>query len=186
VVLVGYALGLTLADVQASARAFGVADQIEWYENIPQDAINRHLNRSKVNLLWSRKEGVNRAIIEGMFAGVPCIVREGFNYGHHYAYINEKTGRYASEADLPDTLLWMTENGHRFDPYPWVVEHMTCQRSTQIMEQTLRQHTNESWTTGLAVKTNDLYGMAYWDERDKARFEGDYAFLRSVIRGPRG
>ena len=31
-----------------------------------------------------------------MFAGVPCIVRQGFNYGYRYPYINGQTGCFAA------------------------------------------------------------------------------------------
>jgi len=161
-----------------------VDDQIEWHEGLPQSGVNALLNRSKVNVIWSRKEGVNRAIIEGMFAGVPCIVREGFNYGFKYPYVNEQTGCFAHEDELPDSLAWMVEHHHRFDPRRWVMAHMSCQEATSILEGTIRQHTPGPWRTPLAVKVNTLDGMHYWDEGDAASFAEDYRFLRSTVRPP--
>jgi glycosyltransferase involved in cell wall biosynthesis len=186
VALVGYSLGMSLADLQSLAAHFDVDDQIEWHEGLTQPEVNVLLNRSKVNVIWSRKEGVNRAIVEGMFAGVPCVVRAGFNYGHRYPYINEATGRFADESELPDCLAWMTDNYQRFDPRPWVMEHMSCQRSTAIVEDAVRGHAEGPWSGPLAVKVNGLHGMHYWDDADATRFAEDYRFLRSAIKPDSG
>jgi Glycosyltransferase len=180
-VLIGYQLGLTLEDVRAIASHFGVADQIEWYEQLSQQEINVHLNRSRVNVLWSRKEGANRAIVEGMLAGVPCVMREGFNYGDHYAYMNEQTGRFSTEDNLPETLLWMVEHHDRFSPRSWVLDHMSSQIATRMIEETIRKTVGDESETALAVKVNGLSGMAYWEEQDSHRFDDDYAFLKSTI-----
>ncbi len=136
-------------------------------------------------MIWSRKEGVNRAIIEGMFAGTPCIVREGFNYGYHYPYINSQTGLFSTERELPAKLVWMTENHDRFAPRDWVMAHMTCQHATSILNDAVRQASfdcGERWTEDLAVKTSGLNGLKYWLAEDQKRFEPDYAFLRSTIQ----
>jgi glycosyltransferase involved in cell wall biosynthesis len=182
VALVGYSLGLSIADLQGVAAHHGVEDQIEWHEGLSQPEVNLLLNRSKVNVIWSRKEGVNRAIVEGMFAGVPCIVRDGFNYGFKYPYVNDATGRFADEAELPDCLAWMVENHQRFDARPWVMAHMSCQQSTAILESAIRRHASGVWRTPLAVKVNGLHGMHYWNEGDADRFSEDYRFLRSMVR----
>lgn len=182
VALVGYSLGLSIDDLRRLAAHYGIDDQIEWHEGLSQPDVNLLLNRSKVNVIWSRKEGVNRAIVEGMFAGVPCVVRTGFNYGFRYPYINEATGRFADETELPDCLAWMVDNHHTFDPRPWVMEHMPCQRSTDIVERAIRDRSHGPWSTSLAVKVNGLHGMHYWDENDAVRFAADYRFLRSTIR----
>src|SRR5437879_9782962 len=119
------------------ARDMYVHKHVEIYEWISPEEVNQQLNRAKVNLVWSRKEGVNRAIIEGMFAGVPCILREGFNYGYHYPYINSQTGCFSSERHLPEQLLWMIRNYHQFSPRQWVMANMTCQHATKIISEAI-------------------------------------------------
>ena len=175
-VLVGYRLGLTIDDIYAFGRAFGVSDCLECYENLSQNEVNVQLNRARVNVIWSRKEGVNRAIVEGMFANVPCVVREGFNYGHRYEYVNAFTGAFASERALPRTLLELIERSDSMRPRDWVMEHMSCQRSTQILQRIVDDGTDDAGET--AIKVNGLHGMHYWDETDAARFAADYEFLR--------
>ena len=82
--LIGYPIDCTIADLANEADFYGVRDQLEFHEWLSPDEVNVQLNRARINIVWSRREGVNRAIVEGMFANVPCILRSGFNYGYLY------------------------------------------------------------------------------------------------------
>jgi len=185
VALVGYAGDKSQAEVLDQARYFGVGDQIEMFDSIPLQQVSTLLSRSKLHVLWSRREGSNRAIIEAMLADVPTIVRAGFNYGHPYAHINSQTGRFVREADLADAILEMLDTRAQFSPRQWVLDHMTCQGATVRLEETVRARAlamGEPWTQGLAVKTSNLDGQEYWDRADRERFTGDYDWLASQIR----
>lgn len=185
VILLGYPNAYTKDDIYRLARHHGVDDQLEMYERVGPEEVNRHLNRAKVNLVWSRLEGINRAIIEGFFSGTPGILRAGFNYGYVYPYINGQTGCFANEDELPDKLLWVIRNQERFTPRHWVMENMTCQTATRIIDEVIGQYARragESWSGGLAVKVSQLDAQHYWDESERRRFEGDYAFLRGCRR----
>jgi GT2 family glycosyltransferase/glycosyltransferase involved in cell wall biosynthesis len=184
--LIGYPGDMTRHDVAEMAAFFGVADQVDLHEDIPQTRVNQLLNRAKVSLIWSLKEGVNRAIIESMFAGVPCILRDGFNYGYKYPYVNERTGCFTSEADLPQTLLGAIRDYDRFAPRDWVAANMTCQRATARLEEAIAARAKalgEPWSGGIAVKTNALHTMEYWNVEERDRFAADYAYLRQTLRG---
>ncbi|MFZ0927656.1 MAG: glycosyltransferase [Syntrophobacteraceae bacterium] len=185
--LIGYPMGYTLEDIRSIAKDFGVDDQIEYHEWVTPEEVNYHLNRSKVNVLWSRFEGSNRAIIEGMFAGVPCILRRGITYGHKYDYINAKTGCYADDSDLHHVMLSMVESFDHFRPREWVLENMTCHKAVDILGQTIGEKAlgaGEDWNGGLAAKVNSLHGMQYWDVSHYDKFSADYEYLRSKIRAP--
>lgn len=185
VALAGYALETSQEQILAQARHYGVEDLIEIHERLSPNGVNELLNRSKVNLLWSRREGVNKAIIEGMFANVPCIVHAGFNYGYEYPYINRATGRYATEEQLPDVLADMIANHASFAAHAWVSERMSPQASTRALQSVIWRvgaDLGEVWTRDLAVKVNTLDGLAYWDPSERERFEDDYKALRARIR----
>src|SRR5262249_30647634 len=109
-IMVGYRNDCTLDEIYKEARHYGVHGQLEFFERLSPENVNVQLNRARVNIVWSRKEGVNRAIIEGLFAGVPCILRHGFNYGHPYPFINRQTGCFATEKSLPDDLLRLSRH----------------------------------------------------------------------------
>jgi glycosyltransferase involved in cell wall biosynthesis len=154
---------------------------------LPPDEVNRMMNRAKVNVLWSRREGFNRAVIEGMFAGLPCVMRAGFNYGHHHDYVNPATGRYADEAELPTVLADMVDNHTGYSPREWALAHMTCQHATTVLEEHIRREAErrgDPWSGGLVPHITVLHGNRYLDERDNERFAADYEFLASMIRRP--
>lgn len=177
----GYPVDRSKAEIEAVARWYGVADQVEFVENVPQTQVAAYLRRAKLNAVWSRREGVNRAIIEGMFCDVPCLLPEGFNYGFRYPYVNDQTGRWANDATLPRTLLEMTERPWPHSPRAWVERQITPERATRLIEEAINA-TPGCETGSLAVKVNGLHGMEYWDRSDERRFAGDYEFLRSTIR----
>jgi glycosyltransferase involved in cell wall biosynthesis len=184
--LVGYAWigGLTRDDIYRQAQYFGVSDQIEIVENIPFAQVATELSRSKCHVVWSRREGSNKAIIEAMLADVPSILRAGFNFGQHYPYINPQTGCFADEQSLPEKLLYLAEHYTEFSPRSWILQHMTPQVATGILNDAIRRRAlanGESWTTDIVVKTKQLQRASYWDPADEPRFASDYAFVRSLL-----
>jgi glycosyltransferase involved in cell wall biosynthesis len=189
VLLVGYPMDLTREDIFQLAKLHGVSDQVELFERLKPTDVNGLLNRAKVNVIWSRREGSNRAIIEGFAAGVPGILRSGFNYGYHHPYINSATGSYATDRNLPDRLLEMVKAHERYDPRSWILESMSPQVATRHVDEAIARHAaqvGEKWTTGrLAVKVTSLDSMTYWDETERARFAPDHDFVRSALRAKR-
>jgi len=184
VILAGYPIDLTKEDILRVADLYGVRDLLEIHEWASPAEVNRLLNRAKVNVLWSRREGVNRAIIEGMLAGRPCLVREGLNYGYHYPHINSQTGRFSTERDLPHVLFQMIENYGRYGPRQWVLANMSCRKTADLLNQAIKakaQELGENWTQDIVPKVNELGCVRYWDAADSTRFAGDYDFLRSCI-----
>jgi hypothetical protein len=120
-----------------------------------------------------------------MFAGVPCILRKGINFGFQYPYMNKETGYFADENDLPDVIIRMLNKHQRFRPREWVMANMTCQEATKILNNSLGEvamKRGERWTEPMVPKVNHLHGMDYWNPEDRLRFEADYAYLRSKIR----
>ena len=185
VALVGYRYDKTIDDIRAQAAHFGIGDQVELFERLSQAEVSALLARSKVHVLWSRRECANRAIIEAMLADVPVIVRSGLTFGFHYPYINTQTGRFIEERALGDAILEMLQNGRSYAPRQWVLEHMTCQKATAAVEDAVRtsaERAGEAWTTGLVVKTSTLDTQKYWNPEDRDRFAADYRFLESAIR----
>jgi hypothetical protein len=184
--LAGYPSGLQKNDILRMADYYGVGDQIEVHEWLSFADVNGLYNRARVNLVWSRREGCNRAIIEGMLADVPCIIRTGFNYGFRPPHINPATGRFCDEKDLPDTLLEFCSTYDRYHPRAWVLAQMSCQAATAALTTAIRPvalSLGEVWTRDPVVKVGALNRMAYWDEPDRERFAADYAFLSAARRG---
>jgi glycosyltransferase involved in cell wall biosynthesis len=184
VLLLGYSVGWSKDVIARHARYYGVSDQITMLEHVPYDEVNSQFNRAKVHVLWSRHEGFNRAIIEAMFAGLPCVLRDGFNYGYHYPYMNSQTGQFATEQALPTTLLEIADHWQDYSPREWVMENMTCQIATESLARTIAttlSDAEENWTGHIAVKINELHSMRYFDESLRGQFQDDYTFLATCL-----
>jgi glycosyltransferase involved in cell wall biosynthesis len=183
VMLIGYPLSWTKETVLRHARYFGISDQLEIHERLPYEQVNAAVNRARVHVLWARKEGVNRAIIECMFAGVPTIVRQGFNYGYSYPYINDQTGCFSTEQSLPRDLLALIERSPEMNPRRWVLENMSAARATEVVSETIGKWSaeyGEPWTESPVVMCAGLNGKSYWDAADAERFAPDYEWLLSA------
>ena len=184
-VLVGYRYDRTREDIEGLAAHFGIRDQIETYERISQIEVSALLARSKVHVLWSRRECANRAIIEAMMADVPVIVRDGMTFGYRYPYINEQTGQFVPEGGLADAILEVIDTRARFSPREWVLSNMTCVHATQALQRSLqdaRKANGEPWHEDLVLKASSLDTQRYYHPQDAQRFEADYRFLEEHIR----
>jgi glycosyltransferase involved in cell wall biosynthesis len=182
VTLVGYPMDYTMRELQDMASRAGVVDQIEFFEKLTPEEVNKHLNRSKVFVLWSRREGFNRAIVEALLADIPVILRSGHNYGYEYPYINEKTGAYANEQNFEEIVRKVLSRIDDYSPRQWVMEHMTCQHAASILQDKIRrtaENCGENWTDGIVVKATELNSQKYWNESDNDRFKIDYDYIKS-------
>jgi hypothetical protein len=172
----------TMRELQDMASRAGVVDQIEFFEKLTPEEVNKHLNRSKVFVLWSRREGFNRAIVEALLADIPVILRSGHNYGYEYPYINEKTGAYANEQNFEEIVRKVLSRIDDYSPRQWVMEHMTCQHAASILQDKIRrtaENCGENWTDGIVVKATELNSQKYWNESDNDRFKIDYDYIKS-------
>ncbi|MEX1081853.1 MAG: glycosyltransferase [Halofilum sp. (in: g-proteobacteria)] len=117
---------------------YGLSERVTVFKRMSQQELNVLLNRSKVNLLLSLKEGSNRALFEGFFAGTPALLlRE--NVGVNKDYVNEYTGRLVDEQSLPDELVYMKQNWDWFQPRQWAMDNISFSRSTERIAEHLRE-----------------------------------------------
>ena len=180
VTLVGYPNDLKLEDIKQLSKDVGIADQITFYEWITPEKVSDLLGRAKVNIIWSRFEGLNRAIIEGMFCNTPCILREGFNFGMHYPYINEKTGCFATEKQLPDKLLTIIDSPQGFAPRDYVVKYHNCFKAAEILGKEVARYDNNFDPQAVVAKKSGLNGIEYISEAQRQQFAPDYAILTQL------
>jgi len=184
IALAGYPAGRSKEHIQALAKHFGVEHQIEFFEHLKPTEVNQLFNRSKLQVLWSLKEGVNRSIIEGLMADVPLILHQGFNYGYAYPYINSATGQFASEESLPVVILDMLKNLSRYSPRKWTTENFSCQKNNQILNEALKScalAAGEPWTRDIVCKVNLHLTQDYYHAEERNLFDADYDYLRTVI-----
>ena len=163
-VLVGYPVDMTKEEIRQLTQKHGIEDNVTIFEKISRDKVSEVLSSSKVNVLWSKFEGNNRAIIEGMFCDIPVVLREGHNYGEHYDFINEMTGCFANEQTLSDAVEEIMYNLDSLAPRAYVLNNRNAIQATRAIEKCIANQEGVScdmWHEKLAVKTNDLVGMSY-------------------------
>lgn len=185
VALVGYPGDLEISDIERLADHFGVSEQVEFFERLPQAAVQDILCRSKIHVLWSRREASGRAIIEALLADTPVIVRDGLTFGFRYPYINSMTGAFVAEHDLGTAMLKMIHERSQYSPRAWAIDNIGAEKATELLEAHLRKRAlerGESWTTGIAPKVSALDTQYYLKDGDHKQFAQDYVLLASYAR----
>ena len=186
IVLVGYPGDISQSDILSYADEMGLADNVKIYEWITPQEVAELYKRAKINVLWSKFEGNNRAIIEGMLCDTPVIMRENHNYGEKYDFINAQTGYFANEQDLEIKVLSLLNNEGTFSSREYILNNRNCDVATQMMQDVIRdyeieQNSDVKWHSNLAVKVNDLHGMHYLYEEQDA-FDDCYSWIEKKLK----
>jgi hypothetical protein len=168
---------LICAGVGRSTSGREVASTIEWgrrrsrldfLSSCKQPELNELFNKSKVNVLMSLREGANKGLAEGLFAGTPALLIAESACGNH-RHINAKTGLVVSDAKLEDALEWFALGSTKFDPRGWAMENISPRASTAALSALLRKielAEGRRWTKDLMAKANQPE-MRYLDRSDE-------------------
>jgi glycosyltransferase involved in cell wall biosynthesis len=170
VALVGFPWMGTRGEIELLIDHYGIKNNIEIFENVKPDGVNELLNMAKVSVLLSLREGSNKAIFEGFFAGVPAIVLRN-NIGVNKEYINSMTGMLIDEKDLPSAISHFRNNWHTYRPYEWAAENIAPEVTTVKLNNMLKDialSNNERWTSDIMVKVN-APELFYYHDMNEAR-----------------
>ncbi|AEE24152.1 glycosyl transferase group 1 [Glaciecola sp. 4H-3-7+YE-5] len=184
ITLVGYPVDMDKEQILELAALNDIEKNIEIFEWITPQEVSALQKRAKLNVLWSKFEGNNRAIIEGMFCGTPVIMRKGHNYGEQYDFINSLTGYFADEINFKETYEKVIARYDEMDPNSYVMQNRNCIVGTEKMSEAIASYEKEQgrqWTKGLDVKVNDLHGMAYLNG-NSSDYEESYTQLKKFVR----
>lgn len=185
VLLIGFPLGgRTAADVKREAmRIENDRVQVEVVEQVSQERLADYLNRCKVFVFLSRKEGDNKALVEAMFANVPVIVYGG-TVGGARNRVNPMTGVLTSDRDLAATICDMLDRYQEFAPRAWAMEHTGSAVSTRVLDDTIAHTVRREggcYTVGIVEKVN-APNLAYREPGVRAHFGVDYEFVLACRR----
>lgn len=186
VALVGKPWTKSIEQIREEALFYGVIDQIDFFENISQKEINKLFNESKLFLLISKKEGINKAIIEAMYSGLPAFLLEGFNFGYKYEYINNKTGGFVKSDELTEFLDNIDSMVHEnsFQPHEWIMANLSPKNTMQKLIGLLNHIENElsiSINKDLHIKVNTPE-LNYYYEHSRESLSADYRSLANYLR----
>jgi len=129
---------------------------IDVFYDIKQAEINELVNKSKVNILVSLREGSNKGLAEGLFSGAPALLMKESVSGNH-VHINAQSGRVVSNSDIEDGLLWFADNYTECTPDEWARSHIDPTVSTRILSDKLKEieiADGRPWTKEIFAKVN--------------------------------
>lgn len=135
-------------EIEPLIDAYGIRNNVNLFEDLTPEEVNKILNQSKVNLLLSLQEGSNRSLFEGFFAGVPGIALKN-NVGICKDYFTPQTGKLIEEKKLGSELLYFREHWTDFDPRSWAKTNISPEITTAKLNELLKsvaiQH-GEDWS----------------------------------------
>lgn len=144
------------SEIEGLIDLYGVRRKVIIFQHLSPEGVNEVLNRSKVNLILTLREGANKSIFEGFFADVPGVVLRN-NIGINKSYINQHTGMLIEERDLPQVLVWFRDNYRQFHPREWAMQNIAPEVTTAKLNAVLRElagKRGEPWTRDIVAKTN--------------------------------
>lgn len=154
VVLIGQKEGgRTMATIQQEAHHIGVPQRLEMHESLTIEQVTTMQCNAKVSVLMSRREGGCVAAVESLFAGCALAMREDAHVGSK-AHINEQTGTLLRPGKMAGDLLDLLVRAPDLRPREWAIEHISCQRTTEKLNEKLKMRTEAEgrpWTKELVL-----------------------------------
>jgi glycosyltransferase involved in cell wall biosynthesis len=140
---------------------------LDFFHSVDQWQLNTLLNRAKVNVLVSLREGANKGLAEGLFAGTPALLIDECACGNQ-RHITAESGRLVADRQLEKTLVWFADHHAQFRPDAWAETNILHTVSTRLLSRILREleiAEGLEWTTELKPKMNQPE-LGYVDSGD--------------------
>lgn len=188
VLLIGFEWGgRTRQDLLAEAQGLPRSVRLHIKEDVPHEMVGEYISQSKMLVFLSKKEGDNKALVEGMFCNVPAIVYSE-TIGGAKNRINQETGILSSYADLGGRIVYMLDHYQEFAPRAWALCHTGCTAATHILNAALERVAREkgdAYLSRISEKANSP-NLVYVHAEDERKFAAGYELLRTIRRGHRG
>ncbi len=163
--LVGFERPEQRAEARALIDLYGLGGSVELRGSVEHPELNALLNGAGVQVLTSLIEGSNRALFEGLFAGVPALALAE-NVGLPRRCFGSATGRLVPEAGLTAALAWFRRHADSFAPRPWALAELAPERSLATLDKALAglaREAGEPWRGGMVGKVN-RHGFHYYPD----------------------
>jgi hypothetical protein len=145
--------GRTADTIRAMARWYGVTDRFELRSNQSHREVTAAFCQARASIVLSRREGSCIAVAESLFADTPAALLAGAEIGSR-VFVNAQTGRLLREDDLARELTAFLAEAAGYQPRAWALEHLSCLRSSRVLNELLRQHAlaaGQDWDQDLAA-----------------------------------
>ena len=140
-------------------------------KNLPNNpkVINTLINKSKIGILTSKIEGINRFKLECLSADIPVLVPNDVNTPLK-KHINDKTGMFyePSPEGLADAIRKVEENYSSFSPRNYVLQNTGNKNSLKKLKKALELLSKKE-------ESKNIYKDIYWDGRNQSLIWGKNA-----------
>jgi hypothetical protein len=147
-------------------------------EKIPHQEVLECLQRSKMLLLLTYKEGCNQGITEALVCNTPIIVYENIK-GGALEKVNEFTGTKSSFKNLHHVIIEMLNTYHCYEPRDYYLAHSGARNSIKKLNDVIKSSKTE-WKCDLSPMVN-AHGLKYLNESERDLFENDYIFVKRCL-----
>jgi len=134
-------------------RCKGVEENIVFIPGLERSELIDVVQKAKVSVLLSLKEGSNRTLFESMFLNVP-VVCISENIGVNKEYINSNTGLLVPDAFLEDSLRYFADAGDIWRPRDWALANISPYQTINRLAEILKVKYGETCDYNLQVKVN--------------------------------
>jgi glycosyltransferase involved in cell wall biosynthesis len=180
VVLVGQTeSGRTVVHVKAEAESYGVADMITFHNSLKIAEVLVLMNRAKVSVICSKREGSCVVNAESLFCDTPVALLEGAQIGSSN-YINERTGVFLRDRHVAEDLAAFLDSSNDFSSRAWAEENISNTMNSKKLNDQLKidaQEDGRRWTSDCA--TIDWRGNpGYAEEDEETRLQKAYKKIK--------
>lgn len=148
-------------------------------KGLPNDSeeINLLINKSKMGILTSKIEGINRFKLECLSANIPVLVPNDVNTPLK-KHINDKTGLFydPTPEGLAEAINIVEENYSSFSPREYVLRNTGSKNSMVKLKKALESLAKRDGS-------KNIYQAIYWDGRNQSLIWEDRAenFIRDIL-----
>jgi hypothetical protein len=141
-------------------------------------SMNAMINRAKMGILTTEKEGINRFKMECLSANIPFLVPDDVGWPTK-KHINEKTGllfKPTPEA-LAEAIRYVEKNYAQFSPREYILGHTGIHIATKKLKEALR-------TLARQDGSQEQFDDIFWDGRNPSMSwnkETALAEIRQII-----
>jgi glycosyltransferase involved in cell wall biosynthesis len=131
-------------------------------DQLPVDSasMNVMINKARMGILTTEKEGVNRFKMECLSANIPFLVPEDVSWPTK-KHINDTTGIFfkPTPKDLANAIRYVEDNYAQFSPRKYILSHTGIHIATEKLKEALR-------TLAVRDGSKEQFDGIFWDGRN--------------------
>jgi len=116
----------------------GLEGRVTVRANILRQDIPSQLGQCKMGVHLSLNENGCRSLYEYFRSDLPCVISSSMP-GTHLDIMNAQTGMAVTDNEIPEAISFVLTHGDRFAPRRWFLENSGSSRSSQKLNQFLKQ-----------------------------------------------